>query len=1063
MQVEDYLMIERSLGDRSTDKIDAQMDIDEDNKFLFVSPVDNRIHLQPRLASLVPDPNALPSLVSFIGPTGVGKSTLVRMLVGLDGTIDAKHMPIAGAQNDAHSTSADIHIYAGGKVPNHSGTQSGDPKYPLLYVDSEGTGGSEEPRGIKRFRRFPFSPYGCTYKDFKHNRLKHVGSSYPRMLYIFSDVLCFVFSGDWREQASVVGPLIGWGTSAAFGAANQRRPQLILIFNKQGSDAAGVKFDDFRETYKNWIEGVEIGSRKQLLQYYVDPLVVCLPHADVNGLVVLRRVKLLYKQIRRSITTIRTSREQSHQLFTRRQLQLYMQLAADTFTINSDAEFDIYKASMARRPPPTGLSGYIVEFFREVQRVNSQHVSEFEKLRISFNILENRIKCSTRLWIGRLKMSLPVGPGAQLPKDLRKKLEQAQTDIDGGLPCAAYRVERGQRCHCDTVRGKHLDGFHASNNLSAKGNAFRWDGEFAPEPRLQRAADACRLVNLAESAIRDPTPLDVKVIRRQLSEVRASERLEHGLEIISSDLVCVCCIVELPTEVLSCGHIICAMCAKEEAETRSLETIIDLTCPVCLCSAKWYPKDLPPLAGYRILSLDGGGVRGIVELLSLERVMSFFPDMHVNDLFDIIVGTSFGGIIALALTVHALNNKPKTLLEVKKLFLNLCTQVFSTDMMRILAHYEWALRIFQFLGVYDTKYKPDNLLKLLKEHFGEESLLRSCVGGPRVIVTSCDRGNNLTGAWFTSYNRPMLENGCGNQTFEQALQGKGFGRVFDNHVFSAKDAAAATSAASTYFPAYKAHSRDWVDGGLRFNCPANIAIQEARILWPKRQGSALISLGCGQFPNANNAAGTDSLYSLLKGVVAVVTDAEGQSRDAMKYLKDCSLRLNPTIQVPNGKTCNLDEVRKIDFLMDETQKYLNSDVGLSVVQDAANLLFAALFYMDVEIDEDSQRVKVDMLRIRSRAALPPSLRRHLTEAMNSGDPPFSAIVDMGAGSVFFWAECTWIDNVMNLPFELVNLPMLRPLIVTVKLDMPLPKTIARGKWSGLPISGMPCSLDAAYK
>ena len=50
---------------------------------------------------------------------------------------------------------------------------------------------------------------------------------------------------------------------------------------------------------------------------------------------------------------------------------------------------------------------------------------------------------------------------------------------------------------------------------------------------------------------------------------------------------------------------------------------------------------------------------------------------------------------------------------------------------------------------------------------------------------------------------------------------------------------------------------------------------------------------------------------------------------------------------------------------------------------------------------------------------------------------------------------------MNLPFKIDSLPMLVPLTVTVKLHMPLPETTAPGKWS-LPISGMPCSLDAAY-
>ena len=310
----------------------------------------------------------------------------------------------------------------------------------------------------------------------------------------------------------------------------------------------------------------------------------------------------------------------------------------------------------------------------------------------------------------------------------------------------------------------------------------------------------------------------------------------------------------------------------------------------------------------------------------------------------------------------------------------------------------------------------------------------------------------------------MLENGCGNQTFEQALQGKGSRRVLDNHLFSAKDAAAATSAASTYFLAYKAHSRDWIDGGLRFNCPATVAIQEARIMWPKRLASALISLGCGQFPYAQHSTGTDNIHSAWKGVLNVVTDAERQCFDGMKYLKDlqpdlseCSLRLNPTIEVPNGKTCDLDEAEKIPLLMDETNKNLNSD-GLFDVQKAANLLFAALFYMDVEIDEDLLKPKLDMLRIRSRAALPPSL-----QDMLSSFPAISVIVDKaaGAGSQFFWAQCTWIGNVMNLPFKIDSLPMLVPLTVTVKLHMPLPETTAPGKWS-LPISGMPCSLDAAY-
>ena len=243
MEIEDYLLVERSLGHSSP--TDDQIGMDNNNLFLFFNPFTHLIDMQPRLASLVSDRD-VPSLVSFIGPTGVGKSTLLRMLILLNGTRDAGHMPIAGARNDAQSTSADIHIYDGGQAQNGLEAQSArDSTYPVLYLDSEGSGGSVEPRAIRWLKHLLEKQ---KYEDFMKNRHKHVHGSYPRILYIFSDVLCFVFSGDWRERESIVKPLLKWGTSAALGAANQHRPQLILIFNKTDSDAADAEFDDFQMT-----------------------------------------------------------------------------------------------------------------------------------------------------------------------------------------------------------------------------------------------------------------------------------------------------------------------------------------------------------------------------------------------------------------------------------------------------------------------------------------------------------------------------------------------------------------------------------------------------------------------------------------------------------------------------------------------------------------------------------------------------------------------------------------------------------------------------------------------
>ena len=50
---------------------------------------------------------------------------------------------------------------------------------------------------------------------------------------------------------------------------------------------------------------------------------------------------------------------------------------------------------------------------------------------------------------------------------------------------------------------------------------------------------------------------------------------------------------------------------------------------------------------YRILSLDGGGARGVVTTVILERILKEYP-LFLNDI-DMIAGTSAGGILALLL------------------------------------------------------------------------------------------------------------------------------------------------------------------------------------------------------------------------------------------------------------------------------------------------------------------------------------------------------------------------------------------------------------------------------
>ncbi|MEM7038484.1 MAG: patatin-like phospholipase family protein, partial [Bacteroidota bacterium] len=60
---------------------------------------------------------------------------------------------------------------------------------------------------------------------------------------------------------------------------------------------------------------------------------------------------------------------------------------------------------------------------------------------------------------------------------------------------------------------------------------------------------------------------------------------------------------------------------------------------------------------YAILSLDGGGIRGIIQSIVLAKVEEM-AKQPICELFDVIAGTSTGGLLALALTMRDEDGKP---------------------------------------------------------------------------------------------------------------------------------------------------------------------------------------------------------------------------------------------------------------------------------------------------------------------------------------------------------------------------------------------------------------------
>ncbi len=233
----------------------------------------------------------------------------------------------------------------------------------------------------------------------------------------------------------------------------------------------------------------------------------------------------------------------------------------------------------------------------------------------------------------------------------------------------------------------------------------------------------------------------------------------------------------------------------------------------------------------RILSIDGGGIRGILPariLAELERRAG----KPASELFDLVAGTSTGGILACGLAQRI------SAARLGDLYAQHGAEIFSRSFGRILATAG---------GLFGAKYDPAPLEAMLRQTLGEARL--SAARRPHLLVPSyaiaLPSPARIDGTTARTSRAPMFFKSW--KANGHALDRDDVRDAFD---FPLWQVARATSAAPTYFPPAEIESMAgeryaMIDGGVFANNPSLCALASAKRLFPDAKRFLLVSLGTG--------------------------------------------------------------------------------------------------------------------------------------------------------------------------------------------------------------------------
>lgn len=308
----------------------------------------------------------------------------------------------------------------------------------------------------------------------------------------------------------------------------------------------------------------------------------------------------------------------------------------------------------------------------------------------------------------------------------------------------------------------------------------------------------------------------------------------------------------------------------------------------------------------RILCIDGGGVRGIIPAMILQKIEEI-TKKHPSELFDMIVGTSLGGVISLLLAAPNKEKKPvMSTTEIVNMFINHSQNIFKKETLK---------QIESIRGMEDEKNRSNGLEDVLKKYLGETNLSESLVP---LAITSFNL-ENYKPYIFRSWDK--------TEDFNMKFVGK------------------AASAEPTYFELASGFSKEQkkfscIDGAIIANNPTMIAWTEAKSLFPDANKFYFLSLGTGKCNTKINCEEVKDWSSLEWVQPALNIMMNGQSTLVHKQMKSifpeesyCRLQTKLTddlVELDNGNKENVEK------LIENSNKFIKDNSAK--IEKACNIL-----------------------------------------------------------------------------------------------------------------------------